>query len=161
MTDAARLAFAANAFLTPDTALLSELAGELEDTEWRARLAAAPLEPEYNRLFYNPAGTPCPPWQSAQGADPVLMGDSHLSALEWYRRFGVEPVSGNDPADHIGLLLLFYAQMRENGASDEDCARFAAEHLAWIPEFCDGIAAQARHPFYRDLAQETRRLIDG
>ena len=39
--------------------------------------------------------------------------------------------------------------------------RFISEHLArWVPAFCDQIAALADLPFYRDLAQLTKRFIE-
>jgi TorA maturation chaperone TorD len=155
-------AFAGNAFLSPDAAHLEELAAELGSASYLSALQAAPeaLEQEYNRLFFNPAGTPCPLWQSAQGAEPQLMGESHLSALEWYRQYGVEPALGNDPADHIGLLLLFYARLLEEGIDEGPRSAFAQSHLAWVPAFCGRLEAEARHLFYRTLASETRMLTE-
>jgi len=158
---AARFAFAGNAFLKPEPARLAELARELEDEVLAAEIERDPegLEKEYYRLFLNPQGTPCPPWQSVHGEEKRLMGESHLQALEWFRRYGVEPASANEPADHIGLLLLFYAKLLESGAEEAELAAFRAAHLAWIPAFCDSLEAQAKHPFYAGLARETRALI--
>ncbi|MBS1854344.1 MAG: molecular chaperone TorD family protein [Acidobacteria bacterium] len=159
--EAATFSFLGNAFLSPDAVRLADPLCESGESEFVAAITAAPLEPEFYRLFLNPAGTPCPPWQSAHGPERHLMGEPHLGALAWYRRFGVEPVTRNDPADHIGLLLMFYARLLEVDAAEEVRSRFAAEHLAWIPAFCDAIEKETRHPFYRLLAARTRQLATG
>jgi TorA maturation chaperone TorD len=158
---AARFSFAGNAFLSPDAGRLAALARQLEEPGFGEALSAAPLEPEFNRLFLNPAGTPCPPWQSAHGTERRLMGEPHLQALDWYRRCGVEPAATNDPADHIGLLLLFYAALLEAGAEESERQAFARDHLAWVPAFCDSVKAETKHVFYRLLAVETRDLVLG
>lgn len=159
--DAAMFSFLGNAFLTPDAGRLADPMCAAGDSEFATAMTSAPLETEFYRLFLNPAGTPCPPWQSAHGPERHLMGETHLGALAWYRRFGVEPVTRNDPADHIGLLLMFYARLLEADATEGDRTSFAAGHLAWIPAFCDGMEKEARHPFYRLLAARTREWTAG
>ncbi len=159
--DAAWFSFLGNAFLSPEAGRLVESLGKTRDSSFAEPLLSAPLDVEFYRLFLNPAGTPCPPWQSAHGAERHLMAEPHLGALAWYRRFGVEPVTRNDPADHIGLLLLFYARLCEADATEADRSQFAAEHLAWIPGFCDSVEKETRHAFYRLLAVTARRLVSG
>jgi TorA maturation chaperone TorD len=156
-TSVAKATFLGHAFLGSNAGALSTLAEELNLPEFRRALAegGGTLEIEYNRLFLNPAGTPCPPWQSAHGEEPRLMGEAHLSALEWFRRFGVEPAATNEPADHIGLLLLFYAQLLQSDAGPEALDQFRVQHLSWIPSFCDSIEREATHPFYVAVARET------
>ncbi len=158
---AREFAFAGSAFLCNDPARLIELAGELGDSGVLQALEAAPasIEPEYNRLFLNPAGSPCALWQSAHVADGRLMGEPHLHALEWYRRYDVEPAAASDPADHVGLLLLFYARLLAAEAPAEERSAFAAGHLAWIPAFCESVLVETKHPFYRLLAERTRALL--
>ena len=106
---------------------------------------------EYTRLFLNPQGAPCPPWQSLYqtGANGrTLMGETHHSALAWYRRYGFEPALENEPADHVGLLLMFYAHMIEQGASEADLGAFEASHLGWLGEFAGRLmAANPKEPF--------------
>ncbi len=139
----------------------------METAEAFARVGRALLSPpddqelqkEYVRLFLNPAGVPCPPWQSAQSEEHRLMGAAHLRALEWYRGEGVEPQSSNEPADHAGLLLLFYSHLLETGAPPGKLASFRTDHLVWIGEFCDCIRRQARQPFYRQLAETIQDLL--
>lgn len=175
MTDSAPwFAFAGQGWLSTDanqlTAALRDLreetptegpwAGLLEELE--SALAHDPegLEREYVRLFLNPAGAPCPPWQSTQGPEPRLMGPPHASALAWYRTLSVEPQLGNEPADHIGLLLTFYARMLAEDAAAETRRRYWQDHLAWMPDFCAAVRAAARHPFYAALARATAMLTE-
>ena len=143
----------------------------IEDTQDLARLYAelgqALLKPpagdldadkEYTRLFLNPQGAPCPPWQSVytapEGEKPRLMGLSHHAALEWYRRYGFQPAAENEPADHLGLLLLFYAHLLAQGESGETLAKFEDEHLYWAPRFVAKLKEHARHPRYAQLAAD-------
>jgi TorA maturation chaperone TorD len=122
-------------------------------------------EAEYTRLFLSPLGAPCPPWQSVyqppEGEPPRLMGEPHHKALAWYRAAGFEPAATNEPADHIGLLLLFYARLLSEETPDGDLARFRGDHFTWMPEFLEKVIAEARHPFYAGLARTTLNLIAG
>lgn len=115
-------------------------------------------EREYYRLFLSPEGAPCPPWQSvymaAEGEPPRLMGPAHHSALQWYRRYGFEPALDNEPADHLGLLLLFYAKLLTEDAPDTELAAFEEQHLAWAPRFVVKLEQYAQHPRFRALAAE-------
>ncbi len=111
-------------------------------------------EQEYVRLFVSPEGAPCPPWQSANQEPPALFGENHHGALAWYRRYGFEPRLGSEPADQVGLLLTFAAWLMENG---EDPKAFAAEHLAWIPDYCARLENEARTPWFAELASRTRK----
>jgi TorA maturation chaperone TorD len=167
-------AFAGKAFLSAQARQLATLASELRDSElvqggWQQRLRSVEkalegepveLEKEYVRLFLNPAGAPCPPWQSAHGEEPQLMGPAHRSALAWYRAAGVEPKVTTEPADHIGLLLAFFAHLLGTGSDPEIQSGFVEEHLAWMPAFCDRVSREAHHEFYRLLADLTRSLVE-
>lgn len=125
---------------------------------------SAELEKEYVRLFLSPNGAPCPPWQSVyepnEGDTPTLCGKPHHSALEWYRRYGAEPQSETEPADHAGLLLLFYAQLVAAGEPEEVLALFRAQHLAWIPAFLTQVGAETTVDVFRQLAPEVIELLD-
>lgn len=158
----ARLAFAGAAFLSPGLDRLRELARELDEPGFLEDLetSAEDLEIEYNRLFLSPEGAVCPPWQGAHTEDDRLMGESHISALEWYRRYGSEPQASNEPADHIGLLLLFYSRLLDSGASPAEVEAFRRRHLSWVPDFCAIIEREARHPFWRRLASVTPGWIE-
>ncbi|GIU74569.1 MAG: hypothetical protein KatS3mg004_1656 [Bryobacteraceae bacterium] len=112
---------------------------------------------EYYRLFFNPQGSPCPLWQSVyeqeEGKPPQLFGDSHHRALAWYRRYGFEPAAKNEPADHLGLLLLFYAKLLADGEPADVLEKFENEHLRWAEQFVAKLKSEARHPYFRELAE--------
>lgn len=125
-------------------ALLGPPAGDLE------------AEKEFVRLFLSPQGALAPPWQSIYqenvGEEPRLMGPAHHAALAWYRKHGFEPAAGNEPADHLGLLLLFYAHLIAGDAGETTLALFEREHLAWAGLFIDRLRCHARHPVFVQLA---------
>ena len=147
---AAECAFAGAAFLSPNAALLLGLDGPEHLKEF-LRGDHGLLEREYVRLFLSPAGAVCSPWQSAHEAGHALMGEAHRSAAQWYSSYGAAPVATCEPADHVGLLLTFYAQLKVSGADERELERFEDRHLAWIPSFAESVRDAARHPFYREL----------
>jgi TorA maturation chaperone TorD len=166
-------AFIAKAFLSADPADLRRFVNEMryrgapEHSAERLlegmgeALDEAPesVEREFVRLFANPAGPVCPPWQSSHTGDRSLMGPPHRSALAWYRSAGFEPKAIDEPADHAGLLLGFYARLIEMGAPPALREAFQNEHLLWIPGWCDSIILEARHPFYKLLAEAARESL--
>lgn len=113
-------------------------------------------EKEFVRLFLSPQGALAPPWQSIyqedQGEHPRLMGPSHHAALAWYRKHGFEPAAENEPADHLGLLLLFYAHLLSEDVGETTLALFEREHLSWAGLFIDRLQLHARHPHFVKLA---------
>jgi TorA maturation chaperone TorD len=137
---------------------LARLYAELGQTLLKPPAGDAAAELEFTRLFLSPQGAPCPPWQSVyivpEGEKPRLMGLSHHSALDWYRRFGFEPTQENEPADHLGLLLLFYAHLLAGGVNDETLLRFEEQHLAWAASFAARLGEHARHPRFAQLAAD-------
>jgi len=162
--------FAGCAFLTSDKRRLLECwegcdtaQPEREESraEWERALAVEEqaLEKEYVRLFLNPAGAPCSPWQSTNTAEPGLMGEAHHSALAFYRDAGLEPENDSEPADHIGLLLVFYGNLLDMGAPSDTLARFRSEHFGWMHGFCDRLESETRLEYFRLLACLTRRLV--
>lgn len=114
---------------------------------------------EYSRLFLNPTGVECHLWQSVYADEPRLFGPAHHSALEWFRRYGAEPQMSNEPADHLGLLLLFYARLIEEGEPADVTVAYFNEHIAWATEFTSKLQQQARHPLYLALAREIQSIL--
>lgn len=173
MSDRYRLARQAallgQAFLTADPRRIEvsaledgdagDAAAALRDEILLAQGAPEAAEIEYTRLFLSPAGAPCPPWQSAYDPDGRLMGPAHHSALEWYRRYGAAPALDTEPADHIGLLLLFYAQLAAIEEDDSTLERFREQHLDWSVAFLETMKAEARYPLHLALARATLALI--
>lgn len=135
----------------------------LVDEVRRACQDPQPAEIEYWRLFANASGAPCPPWQSVwsaeEGEPPRLMGEPHHRALDWFRAYGFEPAAENEPADHIGLLILFYARLLASGEESDRLASFRDEHLAWAPRLLSRISREARHPLYRVLADTAAAIL--
>lgn len=125
-------------------ALLQPPAGDVE------------AEKEFVRLFLSPQGALAPPWQSIyleeQGEQPRLMGTPHHAALAWYRRHGFEPAASNEPADHLGLLLLFYAHLLAQDIDETTLSLFEREHLGWASQFLGRLQSHARHPHFVRLA---------
>lgn len=156
-----KLLFAGQALLYPDTERLREMLAHLPDGERYRALIPRPEEllREHTRLFFAPEGAPCAPWQSIYGEEPTIMGASHHSALAWYRSAGMEPVLTNEPADHIGMLLAFYAKLAAEEAGAATLARFREEHLEWAPQYLERLERQTRLPLLRTLARETREAL--
>lgn len=133
---------------------------ELYATLGKAFLVPEPgHEPEYVRLFLSPGGAPCPPWQSVHGPSHRLLGPEHHSALEWFRRYGLEPAADTEPADHAGLLLLFYAQLLENGVPAAECERYRRLHLDWIGRLCNTVEQESADPHFQNLARLTALAV--
>jgi TorA maturation chaperone TorD len=123
--------------------------------------ASEDLVIEHNRLFLNPLGAPCAPWQSLYSDEPRLMGEAHHDALAWFRRFGWEPATATEPADHAGLLLVFAAYLMESGVADGEREEFRRRHLAWIGPWAEEGVLKARHPFYISVFQDLAKLCGG
>lgn len=132
---------------------LRHLADELaaDELEWRR---------EHVRLFLDPAGAPCPPWQSLYSDDPRLMGDSHASALDWYRRESVQPCLENEPADHAGLLLMFLSHLLDAGSPPECVRDFYREHLQWLEGYLPRLERATRLPMFARVARVTAALLE-
>lgn len=131
----------------------------LRDEILLAQGAPEAAEIEYTRLFLSPAAAPCPPWQSAHGPEPRLMGPAHHSALDWYRRYGAEPALSNEPADHLGLLLLFYAQLLAGEEEESVLRQFREQHLEWAVGLLKQMRDEARHPLHLALARASLAFI--
>lgn len=127
--------------------------GALAEEIRLAQAAPEAAELEYSRLFLNPLGAACHFWQSVHADESRLFGPAHSSALEWFRRYGAEPQQSNEPADHLGLLLIFYARLIEADEPTETIDSFAREHVAWAAQFALKLQQEARHPLYLALAR--------
>jgi len=132
--------------------------GALADEVLLAQAAPEAAELEYSRLFLNPLGVECYLWQSVYADQPRLLGPAHHSALDWYRRYGAEPQNAQEPADHLGLLLLFCARLIEAEESAETIDTFKREHIAWAAQFAAKLQQEARHPLYLALARDLQSI---
>lgn len=161
-TNTLRLNLAGQVLLQSDPARIAvpdDAEGVLADEIRLAQAVPDAAVLEYSRLFLNPLGAACHPWQSVYGTDSRLFGPAHHSALEWFRRYGAEPQNMQEPADHLGLLLLFYARLVEEGEPAETVASFFREHLTWAAEFALKLQQEARHPLYLAVAREIKAVL--
>ena len=117
---------------------------------------------EFVRLFED-ADRPCPPCQSMFTASTTISARKTSALpnklLTLYRRFGFGSLAENQPADHVGLLLIFAGHLLDADPNPAMLVAFSNDHLAWIHDFCDGLSAEARHPFYRELAESTAMAL--
>ncbi len=118
---------------------------------------------EFARLFEDIATAPCPPCQSLFIASPTT-SPRKLAALPnkvltWYRRFGFGSLANDRPADHVGLLLTFAGHLLDADPSPAMLVAFSKDHLLWIHDFCERLNSEARHPYYRELAESTRMAL--
>lgn len=118
---------------------------------------------EFIRLFDDPATSPCPPCQSlfTSSTTASQRKTSALSnkVLTLYRRFGFGSMAEYQPADHVGLLITFAGHLLDADPNPAMLTAFATDHLAWIHDFCDRLSVEARHPFYRELAESTAMAL--
>jgi len=133
------------------------------------------LRVDYTRLFVGVGKVLAPPWESVYfGEDRMVFQERTLQVRSWYRRFGLEPEKlYKEPDDHIGLELLFLAQLarlglqaleENNQARFDECllaqSQFAAEHpLKWVPAWAASMEANAKTDFYRGLAHLTQGAL--
>jgi TorA maturation chaperone TorD len=139
-----------------DSVELARLCNEAAQILLSSVHADEEFEREYVRLFLSPSGAPCPPWQSVwarEGEQARLMGATHHSALDWYRRFGFTPVNEAEPADHAGMLLLFYASLLGRNTDEQVTQQFFGLHLAWLDRLGAALVEQSRLECFRELGE--------
>ena len=117
---------------------------------------------DFTRLFFDPQGAPCPPWESLWRQPPQpLMGPIHQSVLEFYARAGLRPRSADrEPVDHIGLEFAFLsavsARIARHGSEREPYVDFWHKHIdAWIHQLALRMGDEACTPFFRIIARLT------
>lgn len=140
--------------------------------------AAEPLDSllvEYTRVFLGPIGAPARPYGSLWfGDEKRLMQDSTAAVLELYGEGGFDLAEDfHDLPDHIAaelefLYQLLFREARARGSNDIDLldsasslrTRLIGEHLGrWVVPFASALKAASRSPFYRELADVTKRFI--
>jgi TorA maturation chaperone TorD len=145
--------------------------GSIAEIQQAAALIRAGLMPEnrlllseeFQRLFIGPDALPAPPWGSVYlDHESVVFGDSTLELRQWQSLLGIEiqhQQSQREPEDHIGLLLMLAAWLAEN--QSEQIVTLLSDHLlTWSGRFLALLEENARHPFYRGIAQLTRITLN-
>jgi|GEM_PF-375494 len=117
-----------------------------DDIDW------VEVEYDFNRLFVGPAALPSPPYASAYGTEPTLMGAPALEARDLYRRMGLAvPDQGSVPDDHLAFELDAALGLAVLEASESERATDAAtmrqwlvdRHMSgWVPKFIRAVRDQ-------------------
>ncbi len=130
------------------------------------------LRADYTRLFVGVGKGIVPSWESVYfSEDRMVFQEQTIKVRGWYRRFGLEAEKINqEPDDHIGLELLFFAHVatlalkaveNENMAELNDLLdaqrEFLSAHLGvWVLNWCKLVERNAKTDFYTGLAHLTR-----
>ncbi len=140
--------------------------GEHEELQAIAALVAAGLAEgqnespaeAYQRLFIGPYALPAPTWGSVYlDKENVLFGESTLSLRRWLRENGITMQQpGNEPEDHIGMLLLLSAWLAEQGQGESLDILLARHLFPWCFRFLDLLEIHAGHPLYLGVAKLAR-----
>ena len=161
----------AAAGVDPDFAARARRIGDAFATEDAEQLLV-----DYTRLFLGPIDTLAKPYGSVWLAgDTTLMRDSTMAVLALYAEadFDVDD-SFRELPDHVAaeleflyLLIFREAEAVRNGERESAASiaalrrRFLSEHLAaWIGAFTSAVKDGAKSPFYRELAELTRRVVE-
>lgn len=133
------------------------------------------LRADYMRLFIGVGKVLAPLWESVHFSQQRLVfQEITLDVRNWYRRFGLEPENlHKEPDDHIGLELIFAAQLSRHALQAledqkpdlfqrylEAHNEFLNQHLLrWAPYWASLVEEHARTDFYRGLALLTKGAL--
>lgn len=118
------------------------------------------LAREYQRLFIGPAHFEAPPWGSVYlDSEQVILGDSLVVLRKWMKWNGIAINDGLvEPEDQIGKMLVLLGWLATE--KPELVEEFLADHLMpWAPRYFDLMESDAKHPFYRGIAQLSRTTL--
>ncbi len=162
--------FAAAARVGPDFAARARRLGEAFAAEDPENLLV-----DYTRLFLGPVDTLAKPYGSVWlEGQQALMQDSTMAVQQLYDEGGFEIDDDfRELPDHVAaeLEFLYLLIFRETEAAQKDDrdrlaavtalrTRFLSDHLgAWVGPFTKAVADGAQTPFYRELAELTRRFV--
>ena len=111
---------------------------------------------DYQDLFVGVNGVvKAPVWESIYtSCEPIMFQRSTLDARQWYARFGLKVEKlYNEPDDHAGQLLMFFAYLLSNEETKNEAEEFFKSHIAnWINEFADNIIKGAETDFFKGTA---------
>lgn len=111
------------------------------------------LVADYQDLFVGVNGVvKAPVWESIYtSCEPIMFQRSTLDARQWYARFGLKIEKlYNEPDDHAGQLLMFFAYLLSNEETKNEAEEFFKTHINnWINEFADNIIKSAETDFFK------------
>lgn len=123
---------------------------------------------EYERLFVGPGPVPCPPFESCWRIDVPfdlrrgLLGPCTAELRELYGRLGFElALPGAEFTDCLPVELEGLTVALSDPEEADVTRSLVVDHLhRWVPQLCDAVRQEARHPFYRDLARATSIWVE-
>ena len=132
---------------------------------------------EYTRLFVTAyPKVPCPPYESVyESEDRLLMRNSTLNVLDFYRKFGLSLADTfKEPPDHIATELEFmhFLTFKEAEAWRDDDkpkalqflraeADFTINHLSpWVPVLQKCVENHSEISFYRSTTCFLREFVE-
>ena len=122
------------------------------------------LVSDYQDLFVGVNGVvKAPVWESIYtSCEPIMFQHSTLDARQWYARFGLKIEKlYNEPDDHAGQLLMFFAYLLSNEETKNEAEEFFKSHIAnWINEFADNIIKGAETDFFKGTAYLLKGTIE-
>ena len=114
------------------------------------------LVADYQDLFVGVNGVvKAPVWESIYtSCEPIMFQRSTLDVRQWYARFGLKIEKlYNEPDDHAGQVLMFFAYLLSNEENKNDAEEFFKTHINnWINEFADNIIKSAETDFFKGMA---------
>lgn len=122
------------------------------------------LVSDYQDLFVGVNGVvKAPVWESIYtSCEPIMFQHSTLDARQWFARFGLKVEKlYNEPDDHAGQLLMFFAYLLSNEETKNEVEEFFKSHIAnWINEFADNIIKSAETDFFKGTAYLLKGTIE-
>lgn len=119
---------------------------------------------DYQDLFVGVNGVvKAPVWESIYtSCEPIMFQRSTLDARQWYARFGLKIEKlYNEPDDHAGQLLMFFAYLLSNESAKKEADEFFKTHINnWLNEFADNIIKSAETDFFRGTAYLLKGTIE-
>lgn len=122
------------------------------------------LVSDYQDLFVGVNGVvKAPVWESIYtSCEPIMFQHSTLDARQWFARFGLKVEKlYNEPDDHAGQLLMFFAYLLSNEETKKEADEFFKTHINnWINEFADNIIKSAETNFFKGTAYLLKGTIE-
>lgn len=122
------------------------------------------LVSDYQDLFVGVNGVvKAPVWESIYtSCEPIMFQHSTLDARQWFARFGLKVEKlYNEPDDHAGQLLMFFAYLLSNEETKNEADEFFKTHINnWINEFADNIIKSAETDFFKGTAYLLKGTIE-
>ena len=122
------------------------------------------LVSDYQDLFVGVNGVvKAPVWESIYtSCEPIMFQHSTLDARQWFARFGLKVEKlYNEPDDHAGQLLMFFAYLLSNEETKKEADEFFKTHINnWINEFADNIIKSTETDFFKGTAYLLKGTIE-